>query len=319
MAVTITDIAAVAQVDASTVSRALRGDPRVRRETREFICQLAEDMAYVPNRGARQLAGGKSGVVVLSAGNLDYEYLAPAADTLSKELFEYGYLVMVLPDSHRQVRFLQTLQLFEQRFCDAAVLFSPPMQEDGQPELTRLQESGFPIVCIDQWLSNYAFPGISNDAAKSISLLGERMITHRITAAAVHFPADNTVSLFRRSQAEKFLQERNIPYVTDLNMIPELLKKHSGARFGIFADNPALMMLDELLADSPPEVCVGCMFDSWKFKAPKCFDAIYLCIQDVVSTSCMAAECIMQMLRGVKDIDKLILIPPKEIIVPNLK
>ncbi len=319
MAVTINDIALLARVNASTVSRALRGDPRVRRETRELICQLAEEMSYIPNRGARQLAGGKTGVVALLAGSLSFEYLPPAATALNQELTEYGYMMTVLPECHAQERFLQTLHLFEQRFCDAAVLFSPRRQRDDLPEFQRLQKMNFPIVCIDQWLKNYPFPGITNDAEKSIELLGKKMLEHRITAAAVYFPEDNTVALFRRAQAEKFLQRHNIPYVLDLNEIPALLKRYPKAGFGIFANNPNIPEFKNIVAVNPPSVCIGGMFDSWHFAAPECFDAIYLCMQDAKSVGKLAAEYVVRMLRGDDSIEPLTLIPPKDIIIPYLK
>ena len=319
MAVTINDIALLARVNASTVSRALRGDPRVRRETRELICQLAEEMAYIPNRGARQLAGGKTGVVALLAGSLSFEYLPPAATALNQELTEYGYMMTVLPECHAQERFLQTLHLFEQRFCDAAVLFSPRRQRDDLPEFQRLQKMNFPIVCIDQWLKNYPFPGITNDAEKSITLLGEKMLKHPIKMAAVHFPEDNTVALFRRAQAEKFLQRHNIPYVLDLNEIPELLKRDPNAGFGILANNPNIPVLKDFFAANPPAFCVGGMFDSWHYAAPEGFDAIYLCMQDAKAVGKLAAEYVVRMLRGDDSIEPLTLIPPKEIIVPYIK
>ena len=319
MAVTINDIALLAKVNASTVSRALRGDPKVRRETRELICKLAEEMAYIPNRGARQLAGGKTGVVALLAGSLSFEYLPLAATALNQELTEYGYLVTVLPESHAQERFLQTLRLFEQRFCDAAVLFSPPAQKDDLPEFQHLQKMNFPIVCIDQWLKNYPFPGITNDAEKSIALLGEKMLSHHIKAAVVHFPEENSVALFRRAMAEKFLQRHNIPYVLDLKEIPELLKRYPKAGLGIFANNPNLPELNDVFAENPPAMCIGGMFDSWRLMAPKYFDAIYLCMQDAETVGKLAAEYIVRMLRGDDTIEPLTLIPPKEIVESYLK
>lgn len=319
MAITILDIAAAANCNASTVSRALRNDPRVKLETRNRIRQLAEEMNYIPNRIARQLAGGKTGVVALLAGSLSFEYLPPAATALNKELAEYGYLLTVLPGSHARERFLQTLHLFEQRFCDAAVLFSPPVQQDHLPEFERLQEMNFPIVCIDQWLKNYPFPGITNDAEKSIALLGQKMLEQNIRIAAVHFPEKNTVALFRRAQAEKFLQRHNIPYVLNLNEIPELLKRYPKANFGIFANNPNLPVLNDVIATAPPARCIGLMFDSWHFAAPKCFDAIYLCMQDAETAGSLAAEYIVRMLRGDDSVEQLTLIPPKEIIIPFLR
>ena len=316
MAVTINDIAAAAHVDASTVSRALRGDPRVKLETRNDICRLAEEMAYVPNRGARQLAGGRTGVISFCIGSLAFEYAPPAISVLDKELTEYGLMLTVLPENLTEKRFRYTLNLFEQHFCDGAVLFSPHAQPDDLPELLRLRERNFPIVCIDQWLKNYDFPAITNDAGRSIRELGRRMLRRGMNTALAFFPSRNTVSEARLEAAEAFLEEAGVPYVTELPEVAGMLEKFPGAVMGIFSDNPKVPGLVESFAGHPPSRCIGGMFDSWKFDAPKCFDTIFLCIQDIESTSKVAAEYIVRMLRGDKSIPPVTKIPPADIITP---
>lgn len=319
MAVKISDIAAIANVNASTVSRALRGDERIQPSTREMICKLASELGYFPNLGAQQLANGKTGVVVVAAGMLDYEYLGASVREIDQVLSNQRYVLSVIPDSRNKERFIRTLRLFNQRFCDAAVLFSPIPQPDDLPELVQLQKKKFPLVCLDQWLENYNIPAVSNDVNLSIQQLGEKLCQHRIDAAAVFFPAENTVATARRKAAEEFLAARNIPHVTDLMALPELLKRHPKARFGIFSDNPSLPILDQLFADNPPAGCIGCMFDSWKFNAPSCFDAIYLCIQDVETASQIAGRYLLRMMNGDFDIAPLTFVPPKEIFAPALR
>ena len=319
MAIKISDIAAIANVNASTVSRALRGDERIQPSTREMICKLASEMGYFPNLGARQLANGRTGVVAVAAGDLDYEYLTPAVREIDHTFSKNGYVLSVIPDSRSDGKFVKTLRLFNQRFCDAAVLFSPAAQPDNLPELLQLQKKKFPLVCLDQWLANYDIPAVSNDAGESIRLLGEKLLLHAVDAAAVFFPADNTVADARKKAAAEFLAAHNIPYVTDLLDLPVLLKRHPQARLGIFSDNPSLPILEQLFADDPPARCIGCTFDSWKFNAPACFDAIYLCIQDVEKASQIAGKYLLKMLSGDFAISPLTLIPPKEIYEPNLR
>ena len=319
MPVTIQDIAIRVQLNASTVSRALRNDPRIRPNTKALIKQIAKELNYVPNLVARQLTTGKTGVVALCAGALDYEYLTPVSLALSQELEKHGYMLTVLPNTHGGERFIRTLELLGQNFCDAAVLFSPRMQPDGLFELLQLQQRRFPIVCIDQWLANYPFPAVTNNAEESIHLLGEKMCHHDITAALVYFPAENTTSLSRRRAAMDFLRGKGIPFVTHLEKIPMLLKEHPNARLGIFSDNPSQAQIGGYLTENPPACCIGGMFDSWKFDAPKFYNAIYLCIQDGFAHGLAAAKYILQMLEGQNDgIPPVTYIPPREIIVPHL-
>ncbi|WP_218103856.1 LacI family DNA-binding transcriptional regulator [Paenibacillus hemerocallicola] len=58
--ITIKDIARAASVNHSTVSRALRDDPRVSAAMREKIHAIARQMNYVPNLAARKLVRQKT-------------------------------------------------------------------------------------------------------------------------------------------------------------------------------------------------------------------------------------------------------------------
>ena len=54
------DIARIAGVDVSTVSRALAGNPRVAKKTRELIDQIVRDTGYVVNEAGRNLRDGRA-------------------------------------------------------------------------------------------------------------------------------------------------------------------------------------------------------------------------------------------------------------------
>ena len=55
MAVTIKDVARLAEVSVATVSRALNGHPRVTPETRERILRVAAELRFTPSSAARSL------------------------------------------------------------------------------------------------------------------------------------------------------------------------------------------------------------------------------------------------------------------------
>ncbi|MGL1891178.1 MAG: LacI family transcriptional regulator [Spirochaetaceae bacterium] len=61
MRVTIKDIAKIAGVNMSTVSRALNNNPKIKLETRDKIKKIAVEMNFEFNAGARSLSGKKTG------------------------------------------------------------------------------------------------------------------------------------------------------------------------------------------------------------------------------------------------------------------
>lgn len=67
---TMTDIARIADVDISTVSRALAGSSRVTEETRERILKIVEETGYVVNHGARMLRHQTAGKILVLLPNI---------------------------------------------------------------------------------------------------------------------------------------------------------------------------------------------------------------------------------------------------------
>lgn len=74
---TIMDVAREVGVDFSTVSLALRKDPRIRPETRERIEAAATKIGYVPNQLARSLSGGATRVIGVMLTEMSRFFAAP--------------------------------------------------------------------------------------------------------------------------------------------------------------------------------------------------------------------------------------------------
>lgn len=65
MSVTLEDVAKRAGVSPKTVSRAVNGEKGISETTREKILSLAEEMNYVPHKGAQNLASGRTHSIAL--------------------------------------------------------------------------------------------------------------------------------------------------------------------------------------------------------------------------------------------------------------
>ncbi len=62
---TLEEIAKLAQVSRSTVSRVINNDPNVSPKTRERVQQVIQELNFQPNRAARRLAGGRTHILGL--------------------------------------------------------------------------------------------------------------------------------------------------------------------------------------------------------------------------------------------------------------
>ncbi len=89
--ITIYDIAELAGVSPSTVSRALNGKPGVSRKNREKIQKVLEENRYIPDENARSLVMQKTHTVGILTDDLDSQHQNEALSRCQNELIVHGY------------------------------------------------------------------------------------------------------------------------------------------------------------------------------------------------------------------------------------
>ncbi len=92
---TIHDVARVAGVSKATVSRALRGLPRVSPDTRARVLRTAAELNYVASPNAASLASGKTGVVAVVVPFMTRWYFAELLSGAETVLRDHGYHVLL--------------------------------------------------------------------------------------------------------------------------------------------------------------------------------------------------------------------------------
>ena len=94
--VTVITLARRAGVAASTVSRALKGDPRISLETRRRVEALAMEAGYMPSAMARTLSGGRSGLVGLVLGANENPFYGELMHEAVSQAAERGLRLLLL-------------------------------------------------------------------------------------------------------------------------------------------------------------------------------------------------------------------------------
>ncbi|MDJ0316781.1 MULTISPECIES: LacI family DNA-binding transcriptional regulator [Arthrobacter] len=95
MRVSIDDVAERAEVSTATVSRALRGLPKVHPTTRARVLAVAKEMGYVASPSATRLATGQMKTVGVLVPFIDRWYFARALEGIDQELREHGFNLML--------------------------------------------------------------------------------------------------------------------------------------------------------------------------------------------------------------------------------
>jgi LacI family transcriptional regulator, gluconate utilization system Gnt-I transcriptional repressor len=121
-AVTMLAVARLAGVSAMTVSRALKSDASVSKETRERVLEIVKRLDYVPDATARVFATRRSGFVAALVPSLNNSNFADTVRGMS-EVFDGAGLQMLLGDTeYSLVREEDLIRALLQRRPEAIVL-----------------------------------------------------------------------------------------------------------------------------------------------------------------------------------------------------
>jgi LacI family transcriptional regulator len=145
--VTIKDIARMANVSHTTVSRALNNKSRIRTETKEKILSIARDLNYQPDFIARSLVMRRTktlGLVITTIANPFYTELAQGIETTTRRL---GYNIILCSTHNDLSTEKQYVDMLRSKGVDGIIFTSAHM---GDPNIRWLAEEGFPIILVNR-------------------------------------------------------------------------------------------------------------------------------------------------------------------------
>jgi len=287
MSVTIHDIARIAGVNASTVSRALRGDDRVKAETVRRIREIAEQHCYVPNRNARCLISGRTGTVWLILSSLESHLERKIATELAAAMRHYNYELLIAPSEQFTDHLRTILERLRQRTADGAVLI--PSDGPAAPNYFKTPENfPVPVICLDRWYDGTPAV-VTNDNPEAVKALLANNIAAGANGFWLAFAAGNAVSLERMTTAKQYLDAQKIPWVTTVG---EFARRQFAAP-GILADSEheILVALEakQLLTPLTGRLYAG-YFDTVDPLMRNCYQHRSVCIQDFAGMAAAAAE-----------------------------
>src|SRR5580692_3439277 len=95
MAVTLHDVALRAGVSIKTVSNVVNGYAHVSAVTRSRVEQAVAELGYRPNLSARNMRGGRSGILALAVPELGVPYFAELAQSVIRAAERQGFIVLI--------------------------------------------------------------------------------------------------------------------------------------------------------------------------------------------------------------------------------
>jgi DNA-binding LacI/PurR family transcriptional regulator len=144
--VSIKDIARVAEVSHSTVSRALSDSPLVNPVTKERIQRLALEMGYSPDAQARSLVLGRTQTIGVVVTTITDPFIAEIVQAIESTAHDHRYSVILASSSSRPRREIAAVEMLRSKRVDAVIVISSRVGALYQEHLEGL---GVPVVLIN--------------------------------------------------------------------------------------------------------------------------------------------------------------------------
>ncbi len=121
--VTIKDIARIAGVSYSTVSRSLSGSPEISEETRNRILKLCEEMHYTANSVARSMVMKSTKLLGLIVTDISNPFMSELAYYIDAEARKLGYSIILCNSLGERDTEYNVFEMMVSRKVDGVILF----------------------------------------------------------------------------------------------------------------------------------------------------------------------------------------------------
>ncbi|MCA1031018.1 LacI family DNA-binding transcriptional regulator [Bacillus timonensis] len=256
MTVTIKDVAKLANVAPSTVSRVIADNPRISEKTKERVREAMDKLGYHPNFIARSLASKSTqtiGLVMPSSANKVFQnpFFPEVIRGLSKGAHDKKYSLHMSTGETEEELYEGVIEMVQSRRVDGIVLLYSRFEDRI---VTYLLEKKFPFVVIGKPYKHIEeITHVDNDNYRATKEVTEYLI--ELGHERIAFVGGNlnyVVTIDRLLGYEKAIRNAGLPYKDEYISHEEFLKEGGQEAITdlLSLDEPptALVVADDLMA-----------------------------------------------------------------------
>lgn len=251
---TIVDVAKLAGVTPTTVSRVINNRGYISEKTRNKVNEAMDQLGYQPNEIARSLTKQKSNTIGVIVPHISHPYFAKLISNLENEASKNGYKIILCNSKEKAEKEKQYLDMCKSNRVAGIILCS------GNVESNKINTGNIPVVLLEKNFEDGKL-GIQCDNYQGGKLATEHLIKSGCKRL-LHFsgvidedmPADNREKAFidicNENNVEYFIRKYDIDTYNEMNYygyIKETLKEIENID-GIFASS-------DLIAAQVIQVC----------------------------------------------------------------
>ena len=199
--VTSAEVARLAGVSQSAVSRVFTPGASVSAKTMEKVRAAAEELGYRPNVFARSLITGRTRIIGLVVAYLENQFYPMALELLSRALQARGYHILVFMAENSTERVAQVMSELLDYQVDGIITASVAMSNDLT---TRCDGAGIPVVMFNRGQDDARLSEVTSDNVNGARRAAEFLIKggHKRIAHVMGWQGSST----GRDRAEGFKQ-----------------------------------------------------------------------------------------------------------------
>ena len=209
----IKDIARLAGVSPSTVSRALANSPRISQTTRDRIRAIARDLDYTPSLAARSLVTGDSPIIGIVAPSLADPYIASVMKGLENASQDAGYQRLISTTQGDPQRELEMVRLLLGHRVAGLIILSSRVRQGYESLMARID---VPLVFINALHTGEGVYNVTTDNEYGGWLATRHLLEQGHTRIAyLGGPQGGRSHQARLAGYRRALEEANLPLIPE--------------------------------------------------------------------------------------------------------
>lgn len=214
---TIYDIARVANVSKSTVSRVLNNQKNISEEARVRVLKAIEELNYQPSKLARALSSGFDAIMVVSRSaktTANNPFFSEIIHTISNNAEEENFDVILQTSQNGQDELEKCIIKIKEKMIKGIIMLSSPANEDF---FKQLDAFNLPIVVIGKLDEDYKniFSVDTNNYQDSYDLTKYLIEQGHTDIACLHSPLEYHVSIDRLDGFRDCIKDHGLPLNTE--------------------------------------------------------------------------------------------------------
>jgi LacI family transcriptional regulator len=193
--VTIHDLARELNTTPSTISRALQNHPRISREMKKAVFELAEKLNYQPNSIASGLRKGISNTIGVIIPHINRDFFANVIAGIEDVAFENNYKVFICQTHDKAEKEKEYVKTLLGGRVDG-VLVSLALESENHEHFKHIQHAGIPLIFFDRVAEDIEASKIMVDDFEGAYKIVSHMIENGYNRIA-HFSGNDRINVYR--------------------------------------------------------------------------------------------------------------------------